>query len=241
MCHPWRIVLLTLTLQLVVAATASADELYTYTSYPFFFVAGDYTGVVPALYPNPVTDNGTANRITGTFVLSDSFVGITQGGPQPVTAGVVSYSFSDGHQTLTNNNSTGKFSFGWGPVGPIVWNGAVTFGDSNRGMGWDIEISSATGEIFSQSPNSGSDLYESASYNGTAPGCGGGGYDINHGGTNGGSTCLGGVGDIGVNTANLPSWTWTVQRVPEPTTLVLLGLGIAGVAAVGRARRSALP
>src|SRR5207302_1159421 len=85
------------------------------------------------------------------------------------------------------------------------------------------EISSATGEIFSQSPNSGSDLYESASYNGTAPGCGGGGYDINHGGTNGGSTCLGGVGDIGVNTANLPSWTWTVQRVPEPTTLVVPG------------------
>jgi len=231
-----RSVVLALMLLPVAAVPASADLIYSYTSVPFFFVAGDYTGVVAALYPNPVFDNG-GDRITGSFVLSDSFVTVPATGAVNITAGVVSYSFSDGHQTLTEINSTAKFGFTWGQFGAPVWDGPRT---RDNGLSWDIVITSATGAISSRSPNGGN-LFERASSDGTAPFCGGAGYGVDHGGTNGGTTCWGGTSDIGVATNLLASWSWNMQRVPdpvpEPMTIVLVGLGIPWFVAVGRARR----
>ncbi|OLC58912.1 MAG: hypothetical protein AUH77_02360 [Candidatus Rokubacteria bacterium 13_1_40CM_4_69_39] len=79
---------------LAVAPVADADTTYSYTSGAFAVVSGIYT-------PD--------DRIRGYFTVADNFV------PEPYvlrdfTAGVVAYSFTDGHQTLTQANSTGRFS-----------------------------------------------------------------------------------------------------------------------------------
>src|SRR2546429_3763796 len=73
-------------------SAAPANTIYTYEGGTFFTVRGVYT---------------TQDRITGSFELADSFVGIVGTGLQNVTAGVVRYSFTDDHQTLTDAHPTG--------------------------------------------------------------------------------------------------------------------------------------
>src|SRR5438552_5969050 len=99
---------------------AHADTVYTYT--------GDYFGTfVYNGQPRVAGVYTTADRITGSFTVADGFVpGFTSGGatftgfgvlptangdysPSTFMDGVLSYSFSDGHQTLTKANSTAAF------------------------------------------------------------------------------------------------------------------------------------
>jgi hypothetical protein len=87
---------------LAFAAFAKADTLYTYTSDHFSFMQGVYT---------------PSNQVTLSLVLSASFVPQVATGQQNVTAGVVSYSFIDGQQTLTQNNSSATFELPFNPDG----------------------------------------------------------------------------------------------------------------------------
>ena len=67
---------------------------YSYSGAPFLTASGIYT---------------TADRITGSFTVAEGFVAIPNQGGANFTGGVVSYSWTDGHQTLTEANSTGYF------------------------------------------------------------------------------------------------------------------------------------
>src|SRR5438105_11427633 len=75
------------------AACAWGNTLLEYESGPFRIVSGVYQ---------------TTDRITGSLLLGD--LGPLQGaGPNRVTEAVIAWSFSDGHQTLTEQNSVGLF------------------------------------------------------------------------------------------------------------------------------------
>jgi len=80
----------------VLATIASADTMYHYTGDTFRTVSGMYT----------LTDH-----LSGEFVVRDGFT------PRPTTggadwmAGLVSYSFTDGHQALTEANSAATSLF----------------------------------------------------------------------------------------------------------------------------------
>src|SRR5438552_2546315 len=79
---------------LIVTTIASADTIYTYTG--DYFASGHLLGVYT-----------TADRITGSFTVADGFLPDLGQGGRVFTGSILSYSFSDGHQTLTPANSTG--------------------------------------------------------------------------------------------------------------------------------------
>jgi hypothetical protein len=103
-----RISIIALACLFLSATGARADTVYTYTGNDFTLVQGPYT---------------TLDSVTGTIVLS---------APLPAnlssftdeTALLISYSFSDGVQTLTNLNShADHFDFQTSPSGAItLWN-----------------------------------------------------------------------------------------------------------------------
>lgn len=117
-----------LALVLLLVAPAAADTVYTYT--------GDY--FVGPTYPTGLASLAgvytTADRITGSFTVGESFVPEPRQWADRFTDGVISYAFTDGHQTLTGANSTGDFYLGL--------NSAV-------GVAWNIWIYSPTSGIFS--------------------------------------------------------------------------------------------
>jgi len=113
----------------LLAAPAQADTIYTYT--------GDYFAIRPA-YPDSISIAGvytTADRITGSFTVGDSFVPLLTQSGHAFTPGIQSYSFTDGHQTLTNANSVGTFY--------------LTFGNPNMTDMWSVDIHTATSWITS--------------------------------------------------------------------------------------------
>lgn len=87
---------------LLLTAPAQADTIYTYTG-DYFAERG---GPVPSHLQGVYT---TADRITGSFTVADGFLPALGQAGRPFTDGVLAYSFSDGHQTLTKANSTGMF------------------------------------------------------------------------------------------------------------------------------------
>jgi hypothetical protein len=101
-----RAVFFAVLLTSVFVTSVKADTLYTYVSDKFKFAQGVYA---------------PGDQITGSFILSASFVPPQVTGPPSVTSGVLSYSFTDGHQTLNQSNSTGTFQvgFNWGGT-PVV-------------------------------------------------------------------------------------------------------------------------
>jgi hypothetical protein len=165
-------------------SSARADTVYTYQN-TFTYGSGIYQ---------------TGDQVTGTFVLSDSFVpGLTYRLPgtswtsEDITSGIVSYDFTDGHQTFTQANSTiGDFLLG-------LNGGATPNGDSTW---WNIGFSSATGEISATnlpSTSSSGEVYITSATDGSSS-----------------------AGNIRGTSIGSPG-TWTVQVVPEggPTVLFL--------------------
>jgi hypothetical protein len=165
-------------------SSAKADTVYTYQN-TFTSVSGIYQ---------------TGDQITGSFVLSDSFVpGPTHTLPGTswtsvdITSGIVSYDFTDGHQTFTQDNST-IANFLLGLNGGVTPNGDSTW--------WSIGFSSATGEISTTnlpSTSSSGEVYITSATDGSSS-----------------------AGNIRGTSIGSPG-TWTVQVVPEggPTVLFL--------------------
>jgi hypothetical protein len=112
----------------VFVASAKADTLYTYTSDHFSFVQGVYT---------------PGNQATLSLVVSASFVTQVATGPQDVTAGVVGYSFTDGQQTLTQDNSSGKFQL---PFNPDGTSRLLNLFPKNQ-EGWIFDITAPNGGV----------------------------------------------------------------------------------------------
>jgi hypothetical protein len=189
-----RIVLFALLLMGVFVASADADSDYSYTGDTFTFVQGVYTPL---------------DRIIGDFVLSSSFVPVTGVGPgiQTVTNGVVSYSFTDGHQTLTQDNSTATFQVAFNPDGtPIV---PGTDGAGVNGW-WYVDIHTPTSEILTESLDGDYQTFASID-----------------------DASMSRAIILSINGALYPGspGTWTVQTVPEGgTTTLFLFANLASLA-----------
>lgn len=118
-----------LALFVLVAAPAAAT---TYTTYIY---TGDHFGSYEALdgsgtsLPRVTGVYTVDDRITGSLTVADNFAQPVMG-MSLVTAGVLHYAFTDGHQTLTEANSTGsfyvpRFDLGLDPAN-LQWNIAIT-------------------------------------------------------------------------------------------------------------------
>jgi len=122
----------------VFVASAEADTVYTYVGGAINYTTGVY---VPG------------DSISGTFTLSSSFVPATLPGGQIdpfqyLQSAIVSYSFTDGHQTLTRSNSIlGGFQFGFNADGTPAppGNSNSDYGQVNE---WDFGIRSNDGTSF---------------------------------------------------------------------------------------------
>ncbi|HEY1302224.1 MAG TPA: PEP-CTERM sorting domain-containing protein [Vicinamibacterales bacterium] len=207
-----KLLIAAIAIVLASAQDARANFIYTYTSMPFEYGRGDYVGLDPVL-----GENNGADRIFGFIVLSESFSATESlAGPEIVTAGVLAYAFSDGHQVLTNLNSTATFFLNVGLDGrPYVWDGALTRANNPTSFGWIIDITSATGGVISSAAPFGRDMGEVASTDSA----------------NGGSTTIGDTGDRAVTTGPVTPWMWTATHiVPEPSTVALLALGVLATA-----------
>src|SRR5438309_917249 len=189
---------------LLLAGPAQATTVYSYVSDTFHYATGVYT---------------FADRISGSFEVADGFLPALNGGgdvfigsglvrdangfPASTTPtfvnGVVSYSFTDGHQTLTAANSTATlFRLEIPGFEPGPW--PADF----RASQWNFVIEGAEGRISSETYG---DYHDRAQL----------GLD---GGLN--WCCTSGLNDGSHQGA------WTVA-VPEPASLVLVGVGIGGL------------
>jgi len=115
----------------VFAASAKADTLYTYVADTFTNVTGIYA---------------VGDRVTGSFVLSSSYVFPNQGaGIYQIANFVTSYSFTDGHQTLTQTNSTADIQVGFHTDGTSI----VPTG-SDASSNWYVAITTSSGEVLTE-------------------------------------------------------------------------------------------
>jgi PEP-CTERM motif len=180
-----KLVLLLALAWLAVVPLAESDTIYTYTGDTFRRVSGVY---------------GLEDRLSGFFVVNDAVT--PPPGPQGAifTPYLLSWSFTDGHQTLTESNSTATFV--WGDTS-----------DLGPGVVWNASIQTVSGDGFWSHRHS--DRIDLARL---------------------GLDRASNVANVGPPDGSQPG-TWAVQTVvPEPSTLLLVGLGLAGVAALRRRR-----
>ena len=149
-----RAVFFVLLLTIVFVGSSRADTLYSYVGDTFTFVQGVYA---------------QGNQITGSFVLSSSFVPGGGAGIENVTNFVTSFCFTDGHQTLTQANSTAVIEVGFN------FNGTPLLpGSSGVNGWWYVDITTPSGVILTELVNGdyqthasiGSSLAEILSLNG---------------------------------------------------------------------------
>ena len=187
--------LFALELPIVAAATEIPTAwLYTYTGSPFAVVSGIYE---------------PGDRITGSFAVSSDFA-FDPNFAYVDRAAILSYNFSDGHQTFTESNSTASFLLGRGVLDGVAPNG--------QNVPWDISISTPAGFLRTLW---GTDRADIAFV--------GPGLDPAHRGLNSDGTLDFVIDGVRFNTF-APPGTWTAQAVPEPATLMLLSAGLAALA-----------
>jgi hypothetical protein len=200
----------------VFVTSAEADTVYSYVGDRFTFAQGVYSA---------------GDRITGSFVLSDSFlptVGLIGVGPQSVTNFVESYSFTDGHQTLTQSNSTGTFKMPFTTDGTLVVPGSAP--GAIGSPYWSVSIQTPTSGIQTASLG---DYYITAWTGSPQPTSGCGGLPaICYIGPAGSTAVIDGVAPYPF--IGLPG-TWTVHRVPEGgTTVLFFFAGLVGLTILPR-------
>src|SRR5439155_2765715 len=185
---------------------AVADTMYSYTGDTFHSVSGVYL---------------TSDRITGSFTVRDGFIpGATtigaallgfgvfrdasgNWGPTQFVDGVVGYSFTDGHQVLTRENSTATIYLGVPIInGEYQLDAAWPTGFQPRE--WSVAVTGSSGSTIQVSRLFGD-------WNDRAV------LDLE----NVGSNHSGGFPTDGSRLG-----TWRVETVPEPPTWLLTGLGL---------------
>ncbi len=200
-----RTILFAVLLAGVYDASAEADTAYTFTGGTFNYVTGVYT---------------PGDQVTGSFVLSSSFVPVAATFPQLVNSGVLSYSFTDGHQMLTQLNSVGTFSVGFNftdgtPILPNCCLGGLL-------TGWDVSIQAPTGGILTEFSSASSRDYTTAAGLcpnplSTIPPC----------------PSVAVISDLVPIQAGFPG-TWTMQVPEAGSTALLLFIALAGVTILTR-------
>ena len=215
-----RAVLPVLLVTVALVPAAHADTMYSYV--------GDYFGTING-QPRVSGVYTTADRITGSFTVAEGFIpgavvggasftggGFYSDGTQAPAglSGVVSYSFTDGHQTLNQNNSSidGRLVLSLPSDGNRGFNLGLWPSDFQPRY-WEIHISTPTGSSI------GTVIYLDGDRDDA------GFLDQNNWGRNGVSTLPGDGSHRG---------TWTVAKVPEPATILLTAMGLLALGTVGR-------
>jgi hypothetical protein len=190
----------------VFVASAKADTVYTFVGGTFNYATGVYT---------------PGDQVTGYFVLSSSFVPVATNGPESVNSGIVSYSFTDGHQTLTQLNSVGSFyvGFNYKDGTPIL----PDYRRPNTQTGWYVSIKAPTSAILTEFDSSSTGDYT------TAAGLGGCSGSIFSG------TCssLAVISDLVQIQAGFAG-SWTMQVPEGGSTALFLFVGLAGLTFLSR-------
>lgn len=186
-----------------------AETTYTYTGNDFSVVGTTAEYESGSNYAPGASLYTTSDSVTGWFTVATPLAPDLTGGSFTPD----SFSFSDGIQILTDTNSLGGGQLSTDASGNIV--------------GWEIQVltgyeDSVTGEIVMFG----------------GPGFGNGDGPLAHD-----------TGDIGLNAIpdtahnygfgeSVSSGTWTESATPEPSSIVLLLTGLAGMAGVARRKLS---
>lgn len=212
MFKPFRALALVLAVSAVTTAAANASVIYTYTGQAF-------TAITPSPGSAPADPYQAGDRVTGTFELAAPLPGNL---PALTVITPVAFSFSDGVNTLTNATAlTAAFGLSTDASGHILeWLVVVSANQTGPGATRrTISTRNYLNPNFQTAPaiDRGSDTLCGA--NSPPGGC---------------ESFDDGYLQAAEN-RNAPG-TWTVEAVPEPTSMLLISAALAGLAARRRPR-----